>query len=164
MSTRVRGVIASATAALSTANVRGSMSAKRATAPHSRMAFKVAAKVKGEVTTSSPGPTPRACSAATSATVPFVTAIAWRTPHNAAKPASSRATIGPCPIRPERRTSSTRRSASSSTCTPESEIIGAFMPIVPPAPFRPTGRVDTEWSLRSATGLKCRRWCRPARR
>ena len=60
------------------------MSAKRATAPASRMALSVAAKVNGLVMTSSPGLRSSTCSDATSEVVPLFTAIACDTPVSSA--------------------------------------------------------------------------------
>ena len=57
------------------------MSAKTGTAPSRVTAEAVAKKVKGEVTTSSPGPTSRAMSESRSASDPEATPIAWATPR-----------------------------------------------------------------------------------
>ena len=81
MITRVRSVHTSASDSMSTLKVPGSMSANRAVAPHSRIAFSVATNVNALVTTSSPGPTPSTRSAATSATVPLATATVCRVPE-----------------------------------------------------------------------------------
>src|SRR3712207_4936237 len=93
------------------------MSAKRTVAPASRTAFRVAAKVNGEVTTSSPGSRSSTCSAATRAVVPLLTATAWRTPTTSAKASSRRCTMGPWARMPDRITSSTRGSASRTSTT-----------------------------------------------
>ena len=97
------------------------MSAKRAVAPDSRIAFSVATKVNGLVMTSSPGPIPSAWSAATSAVVPLLTATACSTSCAAAKLRSNSSTIGPWASRPERRTS---RTSFSSSRPSETTVMG----------------------------------------
>jgi hypothetical protein len=64
------------------------------------MVSAVAAKVKGVVMTSSPGPRSSAISAISSASVPLATVMQCRAPLKAASAASSSATSGPmmyCP-------------------------------------------------------------------
>jgi hypothetical protein len=92
---RVRGVSAASRAAASRRNVSGSMSTKRARAPTRAMAVMVAMKVNGVVTTSSPGPTPRAVRVARRASVPEETATAWGRPAELATSFSSAAISGP---------------------------------------------------------------------
>ena len=94
-----------------------SMSAKRAVAPDSMMAFSVATKVKGLVITSSPGCRSRTWSAAINAVVPLFTATTWSTPMSSANSSSSRVTSGPWAIMPERNTASTSSSMSSPSLT-----------------------------------------------
>src|SRR5215210_5391924 len=65
--------------------------------------------------TSSPSTTPIASSASTSASVPFATPIACRTPRYAAASSSKDWTLGPRMNRPESRTSAIRSFSSSSS-------------------------------------------------
>ena len=117
-------VTAPFTASGSTQKSCSVMSAKRAVAPASRMALRVATKVNGLVSTSSPGERSSTFKAATSAVVPLFTAMAWRVPTSVANSASRRATIGPCAIMPDRMTSIARRSASALSRTAEMGING----------------------------------------
>ena len=59
------------------------------------IALMVAAKVNADVMTSWPGPISSTASAASSATVPLLTAIACAVPAIAVQSASNRSTIGP---------------------------------------------------------------------
>ena len=61
-----------------------STSANTGVAPAVTMVEADARNVRGVVTTSSPGPMPSAFSARSSATVPFISAIAWRLPVQSA--------------------------------------------------------------------------------
>ena len=72
-----------------------SISANTGTAPIIAMASAVAKNVNGVVMTSSPGATPNAFSAITSASVPLFTATACLTPIYAAKSFSKSATASP---------------------------------------------------------------------
>ena len=76
----VRGVSAASTRAGSRQRVRGSQSASTGVAPVCRIAFTVAQKVSGVVTTSSPGPIPLAIMARWSAAVHDATATACSAP------------------------------------------------------------------------------------
>ena len=73
----------------------------------------LATKEKGDVTTSSPSPTPTARSARCSPAVPLETALAWATPSRAANASSKAGTRGPSESWPDRRTSSTACSSAS---------------------------------------------------
>ena len=77
----VRGVIAAASLRGSRLKSRGSMSTNTGRAPSRWITPAVAKKVNGVVITSSPGPTPSAISAASSASVPEETATARFTPR-----------------------------------------------------------------------------------
>ncbi len=77
----VRSVTRAATSSGSRLSVTGSMSAKTGVAPTRAIASGVAKNVKDGQTTSSPRPIPIASSARTSASVPFATPIACRTPR-----------------------------------------------------------------------------------
>ena len=77
----VRGPTARSTSSGRRAKVSGSMSTKTGVAPTASIDSEVAKNVNGEVTTSSPGPTPRARSAITSASVPELTPTACFTPR-----------------------------------------------------------------------------------
>ena len=83
------------------------MSTKTGCAPVDRIALTVALKVWPTVMTSSPGPRPRPAKTHIRATVPLLTAIAWRTPMKAAQRSSSSATRVPPASIPLRRTSVT---------------------------------------------------------
>ena len=74
----VRGVTAASILAGSMLKVSGSMSTKTGLAPRRWMTPAVAKKVKGEVMTSSPGPTSRAIRAMSRASVPEETPTAKR--------------------------------------------------------------------------------------
>jgi hypothetical protein len=71
-----------------------------------------AKKVKGLVITSSPGPTPSAIRATSSASVPEETPMACADPTSAAKARSNSSLAGPITNRPVAKTSSTRRAIS----------------------------------------------------
>src|SRR5665213_341091 len=75
--------------------VRGSMSAKTGVAPQRRMELTEAKKVKGVVTTTSPGPMSRAAIASQRASVPLAQPTANGTPQAAAAAFSKLATSGP---------------------------------------------------------------------
>jgi len=67
---------------------------------------------KGDVTTSSPGPTPSAISATSRASVPEETPIACRTESLSASAFSKDSCAGPITNRPEANTASTARAIS----------------------------------------------------
>jgi hypothetical protein len=71
------------------------MSAKMGFAPRRATVPAVAKKVNGEVSTSSPGPMPRAISATSRASVPEDTPTAGGRPTNAPSSASRASTSGP---------------------------------------------------------------------
>ena len=77
----MRGVSAASISEGSMLNVRSSTSTKTGVAPTLAMASAVAKKLNGVVTTSSPGPAPRARRAMTSASVPLFTPTACLTPR-----------------------------------------------------------------------------------
>src|SRR5271163_1248131 len=87
--------MARATAAGERLKVSGSMSAKSGCAPQRRMELAVAKKLKGVVTTASPGPTPAAASASQSASVPLAQPTPNSAPQARAAAASKLSTAGP---------------------------------------------------------------------
>ena len=96
----VFGVIAASMRAASMLAVSSSTSTNTARAPSSTIISAVAAKVKGVVTTSSPGLMSSAMSAMSSASVPEATLMQWRAPTRPASFSSSSAHSGPrmyCP-------------------------------------------------------------------
>ena len=93
--------------------VAASMSANRAVAPDSMIAFRVATNVNGLVMTSSPGCRSSTSRAAINAVVPLLTATTWSTPVSSANSSSSRLTSGPWAMIPDRSTLSTSSSASA---------------------------------------------------
>ena len=90
------------------------MSTNTGVAPVYRIEETVALNVCPTVMTSSPGPSPSPVKMHISATVPLLTAIAWRTPMNSAQRASSSATRRPPASIPLRRTSVTAAISASS--------------------------------------------------
>ena len=110
----VRGVMAAATRSGSMSYVSGSMSTNTGVAPAYRIDDTVALKVWPTVMTSSPGSRSIPAKMHISATVPLLTAIAWRTPMNAAQRSSSSATRRPPASIPLRRTSVTAAISASS--------------------------------------------------
>jgi hypothetical protein len=92
---RVRGVIAARTRSASSISVWSSTSTKIGVAPTRDTQPAVAKKENVGVITSSPGPTPSAISATSSASVPDETAMAKRAPIALASSASSPSTSGP---------------------------------------------------------------------
>ena len=80
MTAFVASVMAASTFSGSRLKSNGSTSTKTGVAPHARMLVAVAMKLNGVVMTSSPGPTPCACSATMSAAVPLFTPIACFAP------------------------------------------------------------------------------------
>ena len=90
------------------------MSTKTGVAPVYRIDDTVALNVWPTVMTSSPGPRPSPAKMHISATVPLLTAIAWRTPMNSAQRSSSSATRRPPASIPLRRTSVTAAISASS--------------------------------------------------
>ncbi len=76
-------------------SVTGSTSAKTGRAPTERMARPVNAAVSGLVTTSSPGPTPRAMRAICRASVPLPTATAMRNTEDRSELALEGLDLGP---------------------------------------------------------------------
>src|SRR3954453_19080261 len=109
----VRSVTAAVEACGSRFSVTGSLSAKTGRAPSKTHAFAEATNENGDVTTSSPSPTPMARSARCSAAVPDDTALAYGAPTRAANASSKAVTRGPSDSWPERRTSSTACSSAS---------------------------------------------------
>ena len=109
----VRAVTARATASGATLRVRGSRSAKTGRAPTAITARAVKAADKGEVTTSSPGPTPRARRPSWRASVPFATATASRAPKACASSFSKASPSGPRMNQPESRTRASAASISA---------------------------------------------------
>ena len=88
-------MIAAASALALRLKVAESMSAKTGRAPNRAIDPAVATKVKGVVTTSSPGPMPRAIRASRRASDPEAHAIAKRQPTNSAISSSRDSTSGP---------------------------------------------------------------------
>src|SRR5437763_9269959 len=95
MMARVRDVIFASISSGAMLQVTGSMSTNTGVAPSRTMTSAVAMKVNGVVMTSSPGLSPRAISAISSASVPEATVMQWRAPQYSASLASSSATSGP---------------------------------------------------------------------
>src|SRR6266516_1380105 len=91
----VRSLSASATSAGAIVQLVGSMSISTGVAPVARIAPTVAKKVCETVITSSPGPTPSAFKASSSAVVPFETATQSEASHASANSASKAAVSGP---------------------------------------------------------------------
>ena len=90
------------------------MSANTGVAPTSSMTLLVATQERGEVITSSPGPTPASRRPISSAAVPELNARTGRPAHRADRSASNCLTWGPEVIQPERSTSATPAMVSSS--------------------------------------------------
>ncbi len=86
MMARVRGVMRASIAEASMLQVSGSTSTNTGLAPSSTIISAVAAKVKGVVMTSSPGPMSSAISAISSASVPLATVMQWRAPTKRGEP------------------------------------------------------------------------------
>src|SRR3989304_10028562 len=115
----VREVMAASTARGSMLPVPWSTSTNTGRAPRWSAALAVAAKVKGEVTPSSPGPTPIAAYATCSAAVPELTATALRAPVTLLRSASKASTRGPVVMKSDLSTSTTAATSSSSIdCRP----------------------------------------------
>ena len=91
----MRGVIAGSMAAGSMLAVSGRQSTKTGVAPAWLTASAVAMKVLTGTMTSSPGPTPAACRARRTASVPELTPAQKPAPQNSAKAASNAAHSGP---------------------------------------------------------------------
>src|SRR5262245_838367 len=108
---RVFLVIAASTAAGERFSVLGSMSANTGVAPSYTAQFADATKEYGDVTTSSPGPTPAAMQSRWSPAVPLETAAAYGAPTTSANATSKRSMVGPSERRPERRTSEIGRAS-----------------------------------------------------
>src|SRR5712691_4195685 len=106
----VRGDSAASACAGSMVSVAGSTSTSTGTAPACTMAAIVGAQVLPAVTTSSPGPTPRASNASHRASVPLATATAWPTPQYLANSRSSSAAESPRMNRPRAKTRPTSAS------------------------------------------------------
>jgi hypothetical protein len=113
--TALTGCVAttSSTAVGARLKVRGSMSASRGIAPARRMELTVAKKLKGVVTTLSPGPIWRAARASQRASVPLAQPMAWGTWRARAAAASNAATSGPRMKRWESQTAVTAARSSS---------------------------------------------------
>src|SRR5713226_7127170 len=107
----VFGDSAASACAGSMVSVAGSTSTSTGTARACTMAAMVGAQVLPAVTTSSPGPTPRASNASHRASVPLATATAWATSQYLANSRSSSAAESPKINRPRAKTRPT--SASS---------------------------------------------------
>ena len=109
---RVLDVIAASTASASMSPVRGSMSAKTTLAPACSAALPVDRKLRGVVTTSSPGPTPSARRASTRPIEQLDTPTAWAAPTWCAKASSNSAARGPALMNTSPRVRSRERSSS----------------------------------------------------
>jgi len=110
----VRSVIAADTACGSRLPVSSLMSAKTIVAPSSEAQLAVATNVRGVVTTSSPGPTPRAAYATCRAAVPEVTDTAPGAPEMRVRSSSKAVTAGPVVSQSPRRTAATASMSDSS--------------------------------------------------
>jgi hypothetical protein len=109
----VRAVIAASSADGSMVKVAGSTSTKTGRAPFSKIASPVAMNVLATVTTSSPGPTPKASRARVRASVPLATPQACATPQYRANSSSSRRHSSPPMNCPPATTRATAPSISS---------------------------------------------------
>src|SRR6185312_13531773 len=110
----VRGVITASSPAGSRLNVRSSISANTGFARSNRITFAEATNEKLDVISSSPGPTPRRCSATCSPAVPLEQAIACCAPTRSAKARSNAGPTGPQARLSDRRTSRTSSSSRPS--------------------------------------------------
>src|SRR4029450_5657592 len=120
---RVLSVIAASTAAGERFSVLGSMSAKTGGGPSYTAQFAEATNEYGDVTTSSPGPTPAVMQRRWRPAVPLETAAAYGAPTASANAPSNRSIVGPSESRPERSTSTTSSSSRSSSHGEERLIV-----------------------------------------
>src|SRR5438093_364464 len=98
----------------STFRVVGSMSTKAGVAPTYSAQFALAANDKGDVTTTSPGPSSAETAAPCNAAVPLEKATAYCAPVAAQSASSNASTAGPCVSQSPRRTSTTAAMSSPS--------------------------------------------------